>query len=248
MQLTKFLSERDTLVLLDLINKSTICADEQAYHNLMCGLKTLIPYENAISVLGGKGRDGGMQYHAITLSCPPDKREHDRLDRCDHQEAVKKKKFAQFPVPRWDGAFSKFREDDFISVTCDGDVRNGCTYGMQDWCGEGGIISISGDFVKQNRRTTTILEFAAPHLHQALSRTVNEIKRHEKSCSVLSPKEMEVLKWLKQGKSTWDMAAILRISERTVKFHISNIIKKLNASNRAHALAIAIEQKLLYIT
>lgn len=52
-----------------------------------------------------------------------------------------------------------------------------------------------------------------------------------------------MLKWLKQGKSTWDVSVILGISERTIKFHVSNImVQKLDASTRTHAVAIAIEQ------
>ncbi len=62
---------------------------------------------------------------------------------------------------------------------------------------------------------------------------------------VLTPREQEVLTWLKYGRSTSEIASILAISNRTVKFHISNIIRKLDAENRVHALAIAIEQKLL---
>jgi DNA-binding CsgD family transcriptional regulator len=55
------------------------------------------------------------------------------------------------------------------------------------------------------------------------------------------------MKWLKHGKSTWDISVILGISERTVKFHISNVIQKLDASSRTHAVAIAIEQGLVGI-
>jgi DNA-binding CsgD family transcriptional regulator len=61
----------------------------------------------------------------------------------------------------------------------------------------------------------------------------------------LTPKEKQVLKWTKEGKSSWETSAILGISERTVKFHIGNIMQKLDASSRAHAVAIAIEQGIL---
>jgi DNA-binding CsgD family transcriptional regulator len=61
----------------------------------------------------------------------------------------------------------------------------------------------------------------------------------------LTPKEKQVIKWLKEGKSNWETSAILGISERTVKFHISNIMQKLDASSRAHAVAIAIERGLV---
>jgi DNA-binding CsgD family transcriptional regulator len=40
----------------------------------------------------------------------------------------------------------------------------------------------------------------------------------------------------------------LNISERTVKFHIQNIERKLDAVNKAHAVAIAMEQDLIIET
>ncbi len=61
----------------------------------------------------------------------------------------------------------------------------------------------------------------------------------------LTPKETEVLRWLSEGKSTSDIASILAICGRTVKFHVSNILRKLNAENRTHAVVIAIDRGLL---
>jgi DNA-binding CsgD family transcriptional regulator len=61
----------------------------------------------------------------------------------------------------------------------------------------------------------------------------------------LTPKEEEVLRWLSEGKSTSDIASILAICSRTVKFHISNILRKLNAENRTHAVVIALDRGLI---
>jgi DNA-binding CsgD family transcriptional regulator len=62
---------------------------------------------------------------------------------------------------------------------------------------------------------------------------------------LLSPKENDVLHLVRQGKSTAEIAAIMDISPRTVKFHVGNIMGKLSAENRAHAVAIALERKLI---
>ena len=62
---------------------------------------------------------------------------------------------------------------------------------------------------------------------------------------VLTPKELEVLGWIRQGKTNWEMAKILDIGERTVKFHATNILRKLDASSRSHALAKALEMEIL---
>jgi DNA-binding CsgD family transcriptional regulator len=61
----------------------------------------------------------------------------------------------------------------------------------------------------------------------------------------LTPREREIMQWLKCGRSTSEIAVILKISTRTVKYHIGNTINKLDAENRLHALAIAIERNLL---
>jgi DNA-binding CsgD family transcriptional regulator len=63
----------------------------------------------------------------------------------------------------------------------------------------------------------------------------------------LSPREKEILGWIMHGKSTWDISTILKISERTVKFHVENIMKKLSAVNRTQAVAIALREKLIEI-
>ncbi|MCU7853412.1 MAG: LuxR family transcriptional regulator [Candidatus Thiodiazotropha sp. (ex Monitilora ramsayi)] len=61
----------------------------------------------------------------------------------------------------------------------------------------------------------------------------------------LTPKEMETLNWVKRGKTTWEIAKIQGISERTVKFHVGNILRKLDANSRTQAVAIALEMGFL---
>ncbi len=67
----------------------------------------------------------------------------------------------------------------------------------------------------------------------------------KKNLPPLSMREREVLKWLKSGKSSWDISVILGISERTVNFHINNVMKKLEAVTRTQAVATAIENELI---
>ena len=63
--------------------------------------------------------------------------------------------------------------------------------------------------------------------------------------ATLSAREQEVLKWISEGKSSWEIAMILVISERTVKFHTAAILNKLGAANRTHAVAIALSSGLI---
>lgn len=61
----------------------------------------------------------------------------------------------------------------------------------------------------------------------------------------LSRRELEVLNLLKLGKSSWDIARILGISERTVNYHIGNIMRKLDVINRIQAVYEAVNLDLI---
>jgi DNA-binding NarL/FixJ family response regulator len=61
----------------------------------------------------------------------------------------------------------------------------------------------------------------------------------------LTPRERQVLALLAQGYQNKEIAAQLVISERTVKFHVSAILAKLNAGNRTEAVAVAAQQGLV---
>lgn len=61
----------------------------------------------------------------------------------------------------------------------------------------------------------------------------------------LTPRELEVLALLGQGLQNKEIAVSLVINERTVKFHVSAIMGKLNAGNRTEAVAIAVQQGLI---
>jgi DNA-binding CsgD family transcriptional regulator len=58
---------------------------------------------------------------------------------------------------------------------------------------------------------------------------------------LLSSREQEVLQWVARGKTAPEIGCILGISKRTVDFHVNSAVEKLNAANRIHAVAIAIQ-------
>jgi DNA-binding NarL/FixJ family response regulator len=61
----------------------------------------------------------------------------------------------------------------------------------------------------------------------------------------LTPRELEVLTLLGQGRSNGEIATALTIAPRTVKVHVQNILNKLGASNRTEAVSIAVRQQLI---
>ncbi len=92
-------------------------------------------------------------------------------------------------------------------------------------------------------------ELLMPYLHMALYRMARQEPdngRNEASTeSILSTREMEVLAWVREGKTNQEIAQILSISPLTVKNHVQNILRKLNVTNRAQAVAKGITSNLL---
>lgn len=63
----------------------------------------------------------------------------------------------------------------------------------------------------------------------------------------LTKRELEILKLIAQGLLNKEIAAMLNISERTVKNHISNIFKKIDVSDRTQAAVFAIKNGIVEI-
>jgi DNA-binding NarL/FixJ family response regulator len=63
----------------------------------------------------------------------------------------------------------------------------------------------------------------------------------------LSPREIEVLELIREGNRNKQIAERLSIAETTVNFHIKNIVDKLQANDRTHAVTIALRRGLLQI-
>lgn len=63
----------------------------------------------------------------------------------------------------------------------------------------------------------------------------------------LSAREVEVLAMLAEGLGNKDIATRLKISEHTVKFHVSSILGKLGATTRGEAVARGVREGLIVI-
>jgi DNA-binding NarL/FixJ family response regulator len=63
----------------------------------------------------------------------------------------------------------------------------------------------------------------------------------------ISPREIEVLNLIAAGKSNKEIAALLFVSEGTVKTHVLNIHQKLGVSDRTEAVVVAIRRGILRV-
>jgi len=70
--------------------------------------------------------------------------------------------------------------------------------------------------------------------HNSNGKTMDTIVAH------LTSRETQILNYIANGNSNKQIARILQISEQTIKNHVSNILRKLNANDRARAVVLAI--------
>lgn len=77
------------------------------------------------------------------------------------------------------------------------------------------------------------------------SRLMEGVRREAAPPGALTRREREVLGLLARGLENKEIASQLYISERTVKFHVSALLRKLGAGNRTEAVAVAVQRGLV---
>jgi len=81
----------------------------------------------------------------------------------------------------------------------------------------------------------------ATHLLKQFRNIHNNNGRSSEAVMVsITARETQILNYIADGNSNKQIAIILKISQQTVKNHVSNILRKLNANDRAHAVFLAV--------
>lgn len=79
----------------------------------------------------------------------------------------------------------------------------------------------------------------------ALTQVLATSARAEVPGADLTPRERDLLGLMAQGLSNLEIARLLAIAMPTVKFHVTNILRKLNAENRTGAVLVALRHKVV---
>jgi transcriptional regulator EpsA len=103
---------------------------------------------------------------------------------------------------------------------------------------------------KPTDKHALLLRVLLPTLHMAFSRVechgaedVVDVEAGDED-SELTDRQIEILHWVKLGKTNFEIAQILGISALTVKNHMQKLFKRLNVHNRAQAVARVMTMRL----
>ena len=114
--------------------------------------------------------------------------------------------------------------------------------------GHGGSLSVIHCLTRRSKEELRdIFEIYRHRLHlMALhfDATVAQ-RRLANDIGLLTTRQRDCLLWVARGKTSWEVARILGISERTVNFHIQNCLRKLKATSRPEAIAKAMVAELI---
>lgn len=69
----------------------------------------------------------------------------------------------------------------------------------------------------------------------------------EKVAAPLTHREIQILSYIANGNSNKQIAHALGISDQTIKNHVSAILRKLNANDRAHAVALSMQKQWIVV-
>lgn len=114
--------------------------------------------------------------------------------------------------------------------------------------GVDGYILKESDFSELKKAINTVLSgetYIQPSLIPILNNRMISRDKDKDKIDELTKRELEVLIEVANGKLNKEIANELKISERTVKNHISNIFKKIDVSDRTQAAVFAIKNDLI---
>lgn len=132
--------------------------------------------------------------------------------------------------------------EDWVRLFNQFDLRNTIGHGVQDLAGNYSSYFIFSRLpCEVGPRQAHLLKLLVPHLHLAFVRARHTIADYHgtplQARKRLSQRQREILYWLQQGKTNWEIAKILDQSELNIKYHIDQIYFKLEVRSRAHAVA-----------
>lgn len=133
-------------------------------------------------------------------------------------------------------------DNDYVDLFARFGIKMSVTIPVQQASGQRGIVSLSGNRETPSEAELMEISYYANLVYAQIAEIGDTGSGLE---NLLSARERECLQWTSSGKTSQEIATILKLSEHTVNHYLSAACHKLGATNRAHAVAKAIRAGLL---
>ena len=156
---------------------------------------------------------------------------------------------SSMPAIWTDDAFHDEKSAQFWDEARSFGLSAGLSFAVHEQPGVTGIFSLARDKTLdlEGQDLAALVgraQMFASVLHHAVAR-IDLPKLLPAQSAPLTLRERECLQWTADGKTAWEIGRILSIAERTVVFHINNVVQKLGAANKTQAIVRAVALKLV---
>jgi DNA-binding CsgD family transcriptional regulator len=248
------LSKGDLRALLDIAGEACTARNVKQYQSCFQKMSDLILFDAAVSIYVDKEAVDNHEFPGYSF-CPLNFSEKFLIRYINNQY--------YYDSPVFQSTYKTWELQSWKTVWSEGIYGNGMdsmrlaqSYGYMDGWSFAfhhrnnqtfSFFAYAGRKVDYDIRTQLILRYVTPHFaetQKAISHA-DLARQRELNKFVLTKREAEVLKWFESGKTAWEISVILGLSQSVIKWHSNNILRKLNAINRTHAVAIALRKGLL---
>lgn len=243
----KYFSKNDALSLLAVLEASSSCKEKEDFRVLLNYFGGLFGAEFSLCFLATlTENDVFTSFEALNASFPADWLEQYISKGYYLIDPVAVEHFRSYEVQYWKRTYRKYSPPTALLLHANRfGLKKGCSCGTRDSNGErpASLFYFSGASIEERPRTELMLRYSVPFLHAGIKRVLKVPPRSTQT--ILTLREKGILRCIKDGKTDTAISSCLKISEHTVKYHVKNILFKLDVSSRYHAVAIALQKNLI---
>lgn len=244
-------SKDDLQNLMEIMHYAVQAEAPQDVKEVLIRAKRFLPFERLIGGLVRLGPQGTCEGFSdvLNVSFPEEWLYLYWKNRYTEVDPVLRALMQSQQTQIWSQVYTSVRsekEKEFVETATSFGLTDGVTVGSLDpSCGVATFFAFAGGETAEHARYVKFLDYLGQHLHLALLRSATKTSASTDTCvTTLSPREVTILNWMKNGKTNWEIAQIVGVTERTVRFHIESIFGKLDVSSRTQAVAVAVQHGL----
>lgn len=121
-------------------------------------------------------------------------------------------------------------------------LAEGLCIPLHDVYGSQAVVTMAGQQIELTPSARRMVHLASLYAYGAAERSVR-IPTYHKGDGRLTERERDVMRWIAEGKTFWEIGKILGIAEATVNDHMRHIRAKLGTRNATHSLAEALRRR-----
>jgi LuxR family transcriptional activator of bioluminescence operon len=235
---------------LSLFESSLDCGTVEELHSNATAIARQMGFEHFL--YGVQVNTSLTRPYRFILSCYPEnwRKHYDEEGYANIDPTVSHCAKTSIPIIWKNEIFKGRKEARVRSEAKDCGLVSGVSFPVHGSRGEAAMLSLSTSRESREAQDDIVAmmgkaQLLTCYLHEAVQRIVLSKGPIPLKKINLTEREKECLLWAAEGKTGWEIANIIKISERTVTFHLQNVIQKLGVVNRQQAISRALSMGLI---